>query len=176
MTSVSPPTEPIGSRIRIIRGHKVMLDRDLALLYGTTTKALNQAVRRNLNRFPDDFMFRLEPSELIGVQEDGSRSQIVTLNRGQNLKYPALAFTEQGIAMLSSVLRTERAAQVNIAIMRAFMKLRELAASHREWAKKLDALEQKYDAHFKVIFDAIRNLMEDSKPPRHIGFRPEEPK
>ena len=173
MRDVEPVAGHIVRRICVIRGRRVMLDQDLAVLYGTSTKALNQAVRRNLNRFPDDFMFRLAHSELLAVQGEGSRSQIVTLKRGQNVKYAPLAFTEQGIAMLSSVLRGERAAQVNIAIMRAFVKLREMLAGNAELAKKIQALERRYDGQFRVVFEAIRELMSEDDPARRIGFHPE---
>jgi phage regulator Rha-like protein len=149
------PVERIEQVTLFIRGNKVMLDSDLATLYGVSTKVLNQAVKRNLSRFPDDFMFQLtweEADELL-------RSQSVTLKRGQHRKYRPYAFTEQGVAMLSSVLKSERAVQVNIAIMRAFVRLREMLATHKELARKLEELERKYDAQFKVVFDAIRQLM-----------------
>ena len=145
-----------------------MLDRHLAELYGVPTKVLNQAVRRNLDRFPEDFLLELTWEEA----EELSRSQIVTLKQGQNTKYLPQAFTEQGVAMLSSVLRSEQAVQVNVAIMRAFVRLRETLATHRDLARKLEVLERKYDAQFRVVFDAIRKLMEP--PPalrsRRIGF------
>ena len=146
-----------------------MLDRDLAELYEVTTKAFNQAVKRNLERFPGDFMFQLNEGEL-----ENWRSQIVTSNPSakMGLRRRPYAFTEQGVAMLSSILRSKRAVQVNIAIMRAFVKLRELLATHKDLARKLDALEKKYDAQFQVVFDAIRKLMEPEElPPRQqIGF------
>ena len=144
-----------------------MLDYDLAKLYGVETKILNQAVKRNTKRFPRDFMFQLNFQEV-----SGSRSQFVTLKRGQNIKYRPYAFTEHGILMLSSVLSSERAVQVNIEIMRAFVKLREMLASHKDLALKLAAMEKKYDSQFKVVFDAIRELMTPPEPkPRRIGFR-----
>lgn len=163
------PQARIEKAILLIRGQKVMLDRDLAELYNVPTKALNQAVRRNLRRFPDDFMFRLSMAEA----SDLLRSQSVTLKRGQNVKYAPYAFTEQGVAMLSSVLHSKRAIDVNIAIMRAFVRLRELLATHKELARKLDEMERKYDTQFKVVFDAIRQLMTPPKQPpkRRIGFR-----
>ncbi len=164
------PVELIERRIYLIRGHKVMLDRDLADLYQVTTKVLNQAVKRNPGRFPMDFMF-----ELIGAEAEFLRSQFVTSNKARGgRRYLPYAFTEQGVAMLSSVLRSERAVQVNIAIMRAFVRLRELLASNKQLAAKLDALEQKYDSQFKVVFDAIRRLMksEAEEPKRRIGFDP----
>jgi len=160
-------TETVERRILLIRGQKVMLDSDLAELYRVQTKVLNQAVKRNTKRFPGDFMFQLNLQEVRN-----SRSQIVTLKQGQNVKYRPYAFTEHGILMLSSVLSSERAVQVNIEIMRAFVRLRELIASNKDLSKRLDVLERKYDSQFKVVFDAIRELMapQPSKP-RRIGFR-----
>jgi len=163
------PAERIEKAILLIRGRKVMLDADLASLYGVETRVLVQAVRRNLGRFPEDFMFQLSKEEV-----DFLRSQIVTLKggRGQHSKYLPYAFTEQGVAMLSSVLRSPSAIQVNIEIMRAFVRLRQMLASHAELARKLDALEQKYDAQFKAVFDAIRQLMAPLEPKRRpLGFR-----
>lgn len=159
--------ERIEKRILILRGQKVMLSTDLAELYEVAPKVLVQAVKRNIERFPSDFMFQLSFQEVRS-----SRSQIVTLNRGQNAKYLPYAFTEQGVAMLSTVLKSKRAVQVNIEIMRAFVKLREMIASNKELAKRLDELEKKYDSQFKVVFDAIRQLMAAPDPtPRRIGFR-----
>jgi phage regulator Rha-like protein len=163
---VSP--ERIEKSILLIRGHKVMLDHDLAELYGVEIRVLVQSVKRNLNRFPSDFMFQLTVEENAAL-----RSQIVTLKggRGQHRKYLPYAFTEQGVAMLSSVLRSKRAVQVNIEIMRAFVRLRQILASNAQLARKLDALERKYDAQFKVVFDAIRQLMTPPEPEkRKIGF------
>jgi hypothetical protein len=167
------PIEHIERLILLIRGHKVMLDSDLAELYGVTTKRLNEQVRRNLSRFPEDFMLQLTESETHLL-----RSQFATSKEGRGgRRYLPYAFTEQGVAMLSSVLSSERAVQVNIEIMRAFVRLRRILASHADLARKLEALEKKYDAQFKVVFDAIRELM---KPPeskkRPIGFLVEEPK
>ena len=164
------PVEMIERRIFLIRRHKVMLDHDLAELYAVPTKALNQAVTRNLERFPEDFMFQLTWEESRTLL----RSQFVTLKRGQNIKYRPRAFTEQGVAMLSSVLRSQRAVQVNIAIIRAFVRLREILATHKDLARKLEAMERKYDAKFKVVFDALRKLMEPppEKTRRAIGFQP----
>lgn len=148
-----------------------MLDVDLAVLYAVTVKALNQAVRRNLSRFPEDFMFQLSWAEA-----ERSRSQIVTLKtvpaRGANIKYRPYAFTEQGVAMLSSVLRSETAVQVNVEIMRTFVRLRGLIAQSNELARRLDDLESRYDRQFKVVFDAIRQLMSPppTAPKRRIGF------
>jgi hypothetical protein len=147
------PVERIEQSIILIRGHKVMLDRDLAYLYGVPTKVLNQAVKRHQDRFPEDFMFQLTMEEArvwwIEVKGSSLRSQTVTLKRGQHIKYRPYAFTEHGILMPSSVLNSERAVQVNIEIMRAFVRLRRMLASHAELARKLDAIEGKYDAQFK---------------------------
>jgi len=168
------PIEVIERKIYLIRSQKVMLDSDLAELYGVPVKALNQAVKRNFSRFPEDFMFQLTKGE-----NESLRSQIVTLKtgRGKHRKYLTYAFTEQGVAMLSSVLHSERAIQVNIAIMRAFVKLREFLSTHKELAHKLAELEQKivkHDEEIKAIFDAIRQLMTPpQKPGRKIGFRRE---
>jgi len=161
------PIERITRSILLIRGQKVILDRDLAELYGVGTKILNQAVRRNRARFPEDFMFQLTWEEV-----EIPRSQFVTLESGKNIKYPPFAFTEQGVAMLSSVLRSKRAVRVNIEIMRAFVQLRQMLASHADLARKLAALEKKYDAQFKVVFDAIRELTAPPEPSRkrRIGF------
>jgi len=174
------PSEVIEQHIYLIRNQKVMLDRDLADLYGVSTKVLNQAVKRNLERFPEDFMFQLSSDEAETwwnfVLSRRLRSQIVTLKQGQHLKYQPYAFTEHGILMLSSVLRSERAIAVNIAIMRAFVKLQEMLASQKNLVRRLDELEQKYDKHFQVVFDAIRQLMTPlEKPKRQIGFRVKEP-
>lgn len=162
------PDDRIVKAIYLIRGQKVMLDKDLADLYGVKTKVLNQAVARNLKRFPDDFMFQLSQEE-----NEFLRSQIVTLKkgRGHHRKYLPFVFTEQGVAMLSSVLKSERAVLVNIEIMRTFVRLRRMLAGHEELAHKLAALEKKYDSQFKVIFDAIRELMAPPKGTvRRIGF------
>ena len=147
-----------------------MLDSDLAELYEVETKTLNRAVRRNLGRFPDDFMFQLTVEETKNLKyQIGTSSS----DYGGRRK-PALVFTEHGVAMLSSVLRSERAVQVNITIMRAFSRLRELMATHADLARKLEDLEQKYDRQFKVIFDAIRELMSPASesPRERIGFQP----
>ena len=164
------PADYVEQRIFLIRGRKVMLDGDLARLYGVRTKNLNKAVRRNNRRFPDDFMFQLTTEEATAL---ASRFQIGTLKRGQNIKYLPLAFTEQGVAMLSSVLRSERAVLVNVEIMRAFVRARELLATHKDLARKLDELEFKYDAKFKVVFKAIRRLIAAPRKPRwRIGLTP----
>jgi len=162
------PIEHVEQRIRLLRGQKVILDRDLADLYEVDAKVLNQAVKRNLDRFPEDFMFQLAPEESARL-----RSQIVTLKtgRGQHRKYLPYAFTEQGVAMLSSVLRSKRAVLVNIEIMRAFVRLRQILGAHADLARKLAALERKYDSQFKAVFDAIRELMTPlPTKKRPIGF------
>lgn len=161
--------DAIEASIRRIRGQNVMLDSYLASLYGVETKVLNQAVRRNSERFPRDFMFQLVAEEVKSL-----RSQIVTLKagRGEHQKYRPYAFTEQGVAMLSSVLRSPRAIAVNVEIMRAFVALRRMLGSNAELARKLDALEQRYDSQFKAVFQAIRDLMAPPRPPPpKIGFR-----
>lgn len=155
--------------IYVIRGEKVMLDRDLADLYEVQTKALNQAVRRNSDRFPADFMFQLTEKEVVEL----NRSQFVTgSQKHRDPRSRPHAFTEQGVAMLSSVLRSKRAIAVNIEIMRAFVKLRELFTSNAELARRLDELESKYDKQFRVVFTAIRQLMtRPIRKPKEIGFR-----
>jgi len=161
------PVDRIEKAILLIRGQKVMLDVDLAELYGVETKVLVQAVKRNLERFPEDFMFQLSQEEFAIL-----RSQFVTSSDWGGRRYRPYAFTEQGVAMLSSVLRSRRAIQVNIEIVRAFIRLRQMLASHVELARKLDALEKKYDAQFKQVFEAIRQLMAPPEPKRRpIGFR-----
>ena len=161
------PVELIENKIYLIRGHKIMLDRDLAALYGVETKVLKQAVKRNLKRFPEDFMFVFSPSEFADW-----RSQFVTSkNDKMGLRHAPMTFTEQGVAMLSTVLNSERAIEVNIQIMRAFVRLRQILSTHADLAKKLEALEQKYDSQFRVVFEAIRALMEEpEQPKRKIGF------
>lgn len=162
-------SEQIEQKILIIRGKKVMLDRDLALLYGVETKKLNQAVKRNSRRFPTDFMFRISQRELNELVTNCD--QFKTLKHSSTMPY---AFTEQGVAMLSSVLNSNKAIEVNIQIMRTFSKLRELMLVHKDLRLKIEEMEQKYDQQFKLIFDAIRELLE---PPskgskRPIGFHP----
>jgi hypothetical protein len=158
----------------LIRGEKVMLDRDLARLYEVSTAALNQAVRRNRERFPEDFMFQLTSSEVAQL----NRSQIVIgSEKHRNPQSRPYAFTEQGVAMLSSVLRSKRAVAVNIEIMRAFVKLRQLLASNADLARRLDELESNYDKQFNVVFAAIRQLMAPPVRTREaIGFRAPSPK
>ncbi len=164
------PVEMIERKIYLIRGHKVMLDRDLAELYGVETRVLNQAVRRNIDRFPDDFMFSLTRDEIMNL------SQIVISSRIKHAPN-VFVFTEQGVAMLSTALNSERAIQVNIAIMRAFVKLREILSTHKELAHKLTQLEKKIEKHdeeIKLIFDAIRQLMTPPVPKKKkIGFHRE---
>jgi hypothetical protein len=161
----------IESRILLIRGQRVMLSPHLAHLYGVVPKALVQAVIRNRTRFPTDFMFQLTVQEAAFL-----RSQFVTLEtgRGKYAKYRPYAFTEQGVAMLASVLRSPRAVAVNIEIVRAFVRLRQLLSTNADLARKLAALERRYDAQFKEVFDAIRQLMTPADPPkkRRIGFAP----
>ena len=172
-TRLSIAPQVIERRIYVIRGQKVMLDFELAELYDVSTKALNQAVHRNEERFPGDFMFRLSRDEA----QELNRSQIVTgSQKHRDPRYPPSVFTEHGIAMLSSVLRSQRAVMVNIQIVRAFVRLREILATHKDLARKIEALERKdkeQDAKFKVVFDAIHQLMIPlpDKPKRRIGFK-----
>ena len=179
-SKIEIPAQRVERRILLIRNQKVMLDADLAALYEVETKILNQAVRRNIERFPEDFMFQLTPEEDDLAKEflnaDLLRSQIVTSNTGRGgRRYQPLAFTEQGVAMLSSVLRSPRAVQVNIAIMRAFIRLRQMVLSVDELSRKVADLERGYKQHgqqFDVVFKAIRQLMvPPPDPPRNkIGF------
>jgi hypothetical protein len=165
-SSLTIPPERIERHILLIRGQKVMLSPDLAELYEVAPRVLVQSVKRNRERFPGDFMFQLTRAELANL-----KSQIVTSSWGGARRATPYAFTEQGVAMLSSVLRSPRAVEVNIAIMRAFVKLREMIASHHQLARKLEEMESKYDAQFSAVFDAIRELMEPPlKPRRRIGF------
>jgi len=172
------PPERIERLILLIRGQKVMLDRDLARLYGVETRVLNQAVRRNIDRFPKDFMFRLTREEIMRISQfviSSADPGVKTLKFSKNV----MAFTEHGVAMLSSVLNSLTAVQVNIQIMRTFAKLREILSRHRDLAKRLDELEKKYDAQFRVVFEAIRELMAPSElqpQKKRIGFVVEEPK
>lgn len=160
--------ENIEKSIFLIRGQKVILDADLAGLYGVGTKTLNRAVNRNKERFPADFMFQLRKKEF-----DNLRYQFGTSSYWGGRRYPPFAFTEQGVAMLSSVLKSQQAILVNISIMRAFVRLREMASAHKELAEKLSELEKKYDKQFLVVFEAIRQLMLPPHQPgktRRIGF------
>jgi excisionase family DNA binding protein len=159
------PIERITSKIYLIRGMKVMLDRDLAELYDVETKVLKQAIRRNIGRFPEDFMFELSKEEFKNL-----RSQIVTSSWG-GLRYLPMVFSEQGVAMLSSVLRSERAIQVNIQIMRAFTQLRQMLSTHEDLKRKIESMERKYDQQFQIVFEAIKQLLEtDEKPKKKIGY------
>ena len=160
-------SERIAERIYVIRGQKVMLSSHLAELYGVEPRALVQAVKRNRERFPEDFMFQLKREEFNNL-----KSQIWISTWGGVRRATPYAFTEQGVAMLSGVLRSKRAIRVNVEIMRTFVRLRQILASQPDLARRLDELEAKYDAQFKVVFDAIRELMSPSEPPRRqIGFR-----
>ena len=171
--SNSSVVELIVNKIFEIRGKKVMLDRDLAKLYGVSAKVLNQAVKRNTNRFPEDFMFQLSWKEVKSL-----RSQIVTLNttkpevsgRGKHVKYLPYVFTEQGVAMLSSVLNSNRAIRVNIQIMRAFVELRKMLITNADLKRKIESLEKEYDKQFSIVFEAIRQLLEPPKRTDAIGF------
>ncbi|MFZ5994291.1 MAG: ORF6N domain-containing protein [Thermodesulfobacteriota bacterium] len=168
MTEEKAPVsiEVVQRQIIVIRGEKVMLDRDLAGLYGVETKQLKRAVRRNMDRFPPDFMFELTKEEY-----DALRRQFGALKRGEHSKYLPIAFTEQGVAMLSSVLNSKRAVEVNILIMRAFVQLRQMISSHKDLLRKVEAIEKKYDEQFQVVFEAIKQLMTPpEKPKRKIGF------
>ena len=165
------PTDRIRRAILLVRGQRVILDADLAVLYDVPTGGLVQAVHRNLSRFPEDFMSGLTHEEGTALRSQSAISNARPRRGGR--RYNPYAFTEQGVAMLSSVLRSPRAIEVNIAIMRAFVKLRQLLVSHEDLARKLAALENRYDAQFKVVFDAIRELMTPPAPGRRaIGFRP----
>ena len=180
----APKTEAIARLVHAVRGERVLFDADLASLYGVSTKALNQAVKRNRDRFPPDFMFRLTAEEWAAMRSqivttskgDGNWSQIVTgSSKHRDPLYAPYAFTEQGVAMLSSVLRSPRAVEVNIAIMRTFVELRRLMDSNRELARKIEAMEKKYDQQFIVVFDAIKRLIAEddawrASPKRRIGF------
>ena len=175
-TALAIPGERIASAILAVRGQRVMLDADLAELYGVETRALVQAVRRNEERFPPDFMFQLTNEEFEALRSQG----VISSGGHGGRRYAPYAFTEQGVAMLSSVLRSPRAVQVNIAIMRAFVRLRQLLASHEELARKLEELERRYDDQFGQVFDAIRELMapetdpdtDIEAPARPLGFAP----
>ncbi|HYM88868.1 MAG TPA: ORF6N domain-containing protein [Nitrospiraceae bacterium] len=162
------PRERIEQTILVIRGHNVMLDSDLAQLYGVTVGRLNEAVKRNEDRFPSDFMFQLTKPEFEHL-----KSQIaISSSTWGGRRHAPYAFTEQGVAMLSSVLRSKRAIEVNIAIMRTFVRLREMIASNKGLARRLNELEKKYDGQFRVVFEAIRGLMAEPAPKsRRIGFK-----
>ncbi|MCK9382017.1 MAG: ORF6N domain-containing protein [Sulfuritalea sp.] len=198
MTKITPKPENLASLIFFIRGEKVLLDTDLAVMYGVEARALNQAVARNRTRFPDDFMFQVSADEyehirsqfvtssdakdshssqsvMSGKKGESLRSQTVISKGRGGRRYLPYAFTEQGVAMLSSVLRSPRAVEVNIAIMRTFVQLRRLMDSNRDLARKIEAMEMRYDEQFSAIFDVIKQLIADgqtrkSKPRRSIGF------
>ncbi|KKQ51351.1 MAG: hypothetical protein US70_C0018G0003 [Parcubacteria group bacterium GW2011_GWD2_38_11] len=152
------PYEMIEQKIYLIRGKKVMFDSDLALLYGVETKALKRSTKRNIDRFPEDFMFQLNNKEA-----EVSRYQFGTLKRGQNVKYLPYVFTEQGVAMLSGILNSKRAIEVNVQIIRTFVKLREMIISNKELRIKMEDMERKYDKRFKVVFDTLRSLVANNK-------------
>lgn len=179
----TPKPENLAKLVLLLRGEKVLLDADLAELYGVEARTLNQAVGRNRNRFPDDFMFQLTTEEWSKMRSqtvvaskstnDNSSQTVMSSSKHRGLAYRPYAFTEQGIAMLSSVLRSQRAVEVNIAIMRTFVQLRRLMDSNRDLAKRIDALEARYDEQFSSVFDAIKQLITDDgsrKPKRRIGF------
>jgi hypothetical protein len=179
-----PRTENIAPLVHSVRGERVLFDADLATLYGVSTRGLNQAVKRNRNRFPADFMFQLTDKEWAAMRSQTvtaslaptMMSQVVTSSR-RKLTATPYAFTEQGVSMLSSVLRSPRAVEVNIAIMRTFVQLRRLMDSNRQLARKIEALEEKYDEQFAIVFDAIKRLISEDDarkavPKRRIGFVP----
>jgi len=164
------PDERIEKTILLIRGQRVIIDADLAELYGVTTKALNQAVTRNDQRFPPDFMFRLTQAEKLEMVTNCDR-----LNRLKHSSALPRVFTEQGVAMLSSVLKSERAIQVNIQIMRTFTQLRKMLSTHEDLKQKIEAMEKKYDQQFQVVFEAIKQLLsEEDKPKKKIGYTAKE--
>ncbi|RKY29750.1 MAG: ORF6N domain-containing protein [Candidatus Omnitrophota bacterium] len=170
-TTVLVPQEVIESKILLVRGKKVMLDRDLARLYKVPTRRLNEQVKRNMERFPEDFMFQLTKEEF-----ENWRSQIAMSNSERmGLRRRPYAFTEQGVAMLSSVLNSKIAIQVNIQIMRTFTRLKEIIMTHKDLARKIEDMERKYDQQFKIVFEAIKQLLAPpEKPKRRIGFHPVE--
>jgi hypothetical protein len=180
MNSITSLNEvKIVDKIYIIRGEKVMIDSDLAQLYGVETKQLKRAVRRNIKRFPPDFMFEISKKEYdslryqigtLKIDEDSLRSQNETL-QGKHSKYLPFPFTEQGVAMLSGILNSDRAIQVNIAIMRAFVHLRKLIETNKDLAKKIGEMESKYDQQFQIVFEAIKKLIKkDNKPRKEVGY------
>jgi hypothetical protein len=159
--------EHIANKIFWIRGKKVMMDRDLAALYGVETRVLNQAVQRNSERFPNDFMFQLTKGEM-----ENWKSQIVISNREKmGLRKTPYVFTEQGVAMLSSVLKSKKAIEVNISIIRSFLRLREILATHKDLVEKIEKMERKYDRQFKLIFDVMQRVLDEKQKPKQlIGF------
>jgi ORF6N domain-containing protein len=165
-TPGTPVITEIERSILLLRGERVLLDADLAALYGVETRALVQAVKRNRDRFPHDFLFQLSPEEFADL-----RSQTVMSSFWGGRRHPPYAFTEQGVAMLSSVLKSRRAVAVNVEIMRAFIRLRRLLSAHAELARRIDELESRYDSRFRAVFTALRQLTEGSEPePKRIGF------
>jgi len=180
MSTAIVPQEIIEKKIYLVRGKKVMFDKDLAQLYGVLTKNLNKAVKRNIERFPEDFMFQLNQQEIevLRFQIGTSKNlgfQFKTSKKGRGgRRYLPYVFTQEGIAMLSGVLHSPRAIHVNIQIMRTFVRLREFLASHKDLAHKLEELEKRYDAQFKAVFDAIRQIMNPPEvPKRRVGFHTE---
>jgi len=167
--------EVIATKIFEVRGKKVMFDKDLASLYEVEVKVLNQAVKRNIKRFPVDFMFQLTWKEIKSLRSQNvtsnSRSQNVTLKQGQNIKYLPYAFTQEGVAMLSSVLNSDRAIRVNIQIMRAFVQLRRMLISNSDLRRKIEEMEKKYDGQFAIVFEALRQLFEPPKQTDAVGFK-----
>ena len=159
------PVERIENKIYLIRGQKVMLDRDLAELYGVEPKQLKRQVRRNINRFPDDFMFQLSKKE-----HDSLRCQVGTLKKGQHLKYLPYAFTEHGALMLSSVLRSKRAMGIGIFVVRAFVRFRQILSTHKELREKIETMERRYDQQFRVVFEAIKKMIKEPEKKGRIGF------
>jgi len=182
MTTLALKPENVAQLVFFVRGEKVMFDADLAKLYGVSTKALNQAMSRNKARFPEDFAFQLSREEFENLRSQivttpsgraNLRSQIVNSSSYGGRRYLPYAFTEQGVAMLSSVLRSSRAVEVNVAIMRTFVQLRRLMDTNRDLARKIEALEKKYDEQFAVVFEAIKQLIAPPAPPKkQIGFHP----
>lgn len=166
--SIITSSDFIATKIIFLRDEKVLLDYDLALIYGVETKRLKEAVRRNIARFPEDFMFELTSDEWSSL-----RSQIASLKigRGKHPKYPPFAFTEQGVAMLSGILNSPRAIETNIAIMRTFVALRRLMESNKDLALRIRQLERKYDQRFKIVFDTIQQLIRQGKEAQPIGFK-----
>ena len=187
MSAITPKPENLAPLIFLVRGEKVLLDADLAALYGVEARALNQAVARNRDRFPDDFMFQLSAEEYEGIRSRfvtasettarNSSQTVMSSREHRGRSYRPYAFTEQGVAMLSSVLRSPRAAEVNIAIMRTFVQLRRLMDSNRDLARSIEAMEKRYDEQFASVFDAIKRLIAEdegrkTRPKRGIGFLP----
>jgi len=166
------PIERLQTQIFWLRDQKIMFDFDLAALYGVETKVLNQAVTRNIERFPHDFMFKLTTEEFKNFRDSDEWSQFVTSSKKhRGVRYLPRAFTEQGVAMLSGVLKSPQAVQVNIAIMRAFVQMREAMLSNKELARRIDAMEEKYDKNFAIVFDALRDLFEAPEPSdKQIGY------